>query len=125
MAGADVASLERQAERVAERLAEVANPKRLLILCHLAKKEAAATQAATTDGPTGADGTRAGSAEASVGELQAAVGLSQSALSQHLARLRQAGMVATRREAQTIHYRLADDETRQLMAALYDTFCRR
>ena len=98
--------LEDRAVHVARRLAEVANAKRLLILCHLAKLEA--------DGATG---------EASVGELQRAVGLSQSALSQHLARLRSAGMVATRRESQTIHYRLADNETRQLMAALYSTFC--
>lgn len=94
-----VAALEERADYVAERLALVANPKRLLILCQLA---------------TG---------EKSVGALQAAVGLSQSALSQHLARLREAGMVATRREAQTIHYRLDDPELEQLMAALYETFC--
>lgn len=102
----DVSALEERANHVAARLAEVANAKRLLILCHLAKLEA-----------------EGGSGEASVGELQRAVGLSQSALSQHLARLRQAGMVATRRESQTIHYRLADDETRSLMRALYETFC--
>ena len=101
-----MAALEERAAHVATRLAQVANAKRLLILCHLAKLEA--------DGGTG---------EASVGELQCAVGLSQSALSQHLARLRAAAMVATRREGQTIHYRLADDETRQLMTALYETFC--
>ena len=121
----DVAALEERAAHVAARLAEVANAKRLLILCHLAKLEAGAADAGTRDGTAG-DGTAGGggAGEASVGELQRAVGLSQSALSQHLARLRSAGMVATRRESQTIHYRLADDETRQLMAALYDTFCR-
>ena len=107
-----VAALEERAAHVAARLAEVANAKRLLILCYLAKLEAEAE--------ANADGT----SEASVGELQGAVGLSQSALSQHLARLRAAGMVATRRQSQTIHYRLADDETRRLMRALYDTFCR-
>ena len=100
-----IADLEAKAGHVAARLAEAANAKRLLILCHLAKLEAE------------------GGGEASVGALQAQVGLSQSALSQHLARLRAAGMVATRREGQTIHYRLADDETRRLMAALYETFC--
>jgi ArsR family transcriptional regulator len=100
-----IAALEARADHVAARLAEVANAKRLLILCHLAKLE------------------REGTGEASVGALQAVVGLSQSALSQHLARLRAAGMVATRREGQTIHYRLADDEARRLMAALYDAFC--
>ena len=105
LVNADIQSLEERAEHVAERLAEAANAKRLLILCHLAKREAE------------------GSGEASVGALQAVVGLSQSALSQHLARLRRVGMVTTRREGQTIHYRLADDETRALMRALYATFC--
>lgn len=94
-----IADLEERAGHVASRLAMMANPKRLLILCRLAE------------------------GEASVGQLQAAVGLGQSALSQHLGRLRGAGMVATRREAQTIHYRIADDETRALMQALYDVFC--
>ena len=103
---AEFAALEERAGVVARRLALVASAPRLLVLCHLAKLE--------RDGGTG---------EASVGALQAAVGLSQSALSQHLARLREAGMVATRREAQTIHYRLADDEVRHLMRALYDVFC--
>ena len=99
-------ALEERAAYVAERLGEVSNAKRLLLLCHLAKLEA--------------DG---GSGEASVGELQGVVGLSQSALSQHLARLRAADMVATRREGQVIHYRLADDETRALIMALYTIFC--
>ncbi len=95
----DLAALEARAGHVAGRLAAMGNPKRLLILCRLAE------------------------GEASVGELQSVVGLSQSALSQHLARLREAGMVATRREAQTIHYRLSDDQTRALMSALYQVFC--
>ena len=103
---ADLSDLELRAGHVASRLGEVSNAKRLLILCHLAKLEA--------------DG---GSGEASVGEIQRVVSVSQSALSQHLARLRAAGMVETRREGQTIHYRLADDETRALMHALYSTFC--
>jgi ArsR family transcriptional regulator len=91
--------LEARAEHVAARLALAANARRLLILCELAQ------------------------GEQSVGALQAAVGLSQSALSQHLAKLRAAGMVATRRDAKTIYYRLGDAETEALMAALYDTFC--
>jgi len=105
----DLDALEHRAEHVAARLAELANAKRLLILCHLARKDAEA----------GAEGP----GEATVGELQRAVGLGQSALSQHLARLRTAGMVATRRESQTIHYRIADEETRAIMRGLYDTFC--
>jgi DNA-binding transcriptional ArsR family regulator len=95
-----VAALEERAEYVAERLTLVANPKRLLILCELAK------------------------GEVSVGALQARVGLSQSALSQHLAKLREAGMVGTRREAQTIRYRITDPELGVLMSALYEAFCR-
>ena len=93
-------ALEGRADYVAERLALLANAKRLLILCELAK------------------------GERSVGALQASVGLSQSALSQHLAKLREARMVDTRRESQTIHYRIADPDVETLMAALYDTFCR-
>ena len=94
------ATLQERAEDVAARLALIANARRLLILCELAK------------------------GERSVGALQRAVGLSQSALSQHLARLREAGMVDTRREGQTIHYRLCDPDLEILMDALYEAFCR-
>ena len=100
-AAADLAALHDRADHVAARLALVANPKRLMILCELSR------------------------GERSVGSLQSAIGLSQSALSQHLARLREAGMLATRREAQTIHYRICDPDVGALMAALYDTFCGR
>jgi DNA-binding transcriptional ArsR family regulator len=62
--------------------------------------------------------------ERSVGALGGVIGLSQSALSQHLARLREAEMVATRREAQTIYYSLADPGVRQVIAALYERYCR-
>ena len=97
--GEELAELQKRAEHVAGRLDLMANPRRLMILCRLAE------------------------GEASVGELQAVVGVSQSALSQHLARLRAAGIVATRREAQTIHYRIADPDVRAMMTALYDIFC--
>ncbi len=56
--------------------------------------------------------------ERSVGELQRRIGLSQSALSQHLARLRDAGLVATRREAQTIHYVLASTDVATVLDLL-------
>ena len=49
--------------------------------------------------------------------------LSQSALSQHLARLREAGMVATRRESQTIHYSIADPRLHDMIDALYRIYC--
>ncbi|MEF2553189.1 metalloregulator ArsR/SmtB family transcription factor [Aurantimonas sp. A2-1-M11] len=80
-------------------LSLMANAHRLRILCKLAE------------------------GEASVGVLVQEVGVSQSALSQHLARLRTGGLVSTRREAQTIFYSLANDETRAIMDALYQVFC--
>jgi DNA-binding transcriptional ArsR family regulator len=94
-----MAEMEARAEEVSALLTLMANPKRLLILCRLAE------------------------GERSVGALAAAVGLSQSALSQHLARLREAGVVATRREGQSIFYRLADERVRAVMDALYAVFC--
>jgi DNA-binding transcriptional ArsR family regulator len=62
-------------------------------------------------------------AERSVGELERLVGLSQSALSQHLARLRRDGLVKTRRSAQTIYYSLAGDEAKEVLATLYRLYC--
>ncbi|MEO0819818.1 MAG: metalloregulator ArsR/SmtB family transcription factor [Pseudomonadota bacterium] len=93
------AALEARAVSVAAKLALLGNPRRLMILCRLSE------------------------GECSVSGLQTAVGISQSALSQHLARLREAGVVATRREGQTILYRLDNPDTEALMAALYDVFC--
>lgn len=61
--------------------------------------------------------------EHSVGELQTRIPLSQSALSQHLGVLRREGLVDTRREAQTIYYRLADKRARRLIPVLYELFC--
>ena len=57
-------------------------------------------------------------------ELEALVGLSQSALSQHLAVLRRGAFVKTHRRAKSIVYSLAGDETLSLMKVLYDVFCR-
>jgi DNA-binding transcriptional ArsR family regulator len=78
----------------------MANEKRLLILCRLAIDE-----------------------EAAVGTLAESVDLSQSALSQHLARMREEGLVTTRREGQTILYRIADQRAASLLAALKTIFC--
>ena len=61
--------------------------------------------------------------EKSAGELGQASGLSQSALSQHLARLRGDGLAATRREAQTIHYRVADPKVLKIVRLLYELYC--
>lgn len=92
--------LEAQAEQAARLLSALGNAKRLMALCRLMDTEVA------------------------VRPLADAVGLSQSALSQHLARLRDLGLVATRRDGQTIYYRLASDDARRLIALLYDIYCR-
>lgn len=62
--------------------------------------------------------------ECSVGELAAYVGLAQSAASQHLAKLRAEGVVATRREGQTIYYRVADPAALQLLDTLREVYRR-
>jgi ArsR family transcriptional regulator len=77
----------------------MANPSRLMILCQLAEGEKA------------------------VSEMESVIGLSQSGLSQHLAVLRRKGIVATRREAQSIYYSLVSREAEEIMAALYRVFC--
>jgi ArsR family transcriptional regulator, virulence genes transcriptional regulator len=61
--------------------------------------------------------------ERSAGALQENSDLSQSALSQHLARLREEGLVATRREAQTIFYRLADPNATRVLETLAAIYC--
>ena len=58
-----------------------------------------------------------------MGALHAQVELSQSALSQHLARMREDGLVEFRREAQTLHYRIADPRAARLLATLKTLFC--
>lgn len=96
---AEVARLHGSAVRVTDRLKAMANPSRLMILCQLAE------------------------GEKSVGEMEDVIGLSQSGLSQHLAVLRRKGIVATRREAQSIFYSLASKEVEEIMASLYRIFC--
>ena len=95
----NVSDLTERSQDVASYLKVLANSSRLLILCEL------------------------NAGERSVGTLEAAVGLTQSALSQHLAKLRASGIVATRRDAQTIYYRLADPKAVRMMGTLYDLFC--
>lgn len=95
----DIARFGASATEAASLLRALANERRLMILCKLA------------------DG------ESSVGDLQSLLGLSQSALSQHLAVLRQESIVATRREGQTIRYRIADPAALRVVATLADIFC--
>ncbi len=61
--------------------------------------------------------------EMSVGALGEYVDLSQSALSQHLAKMREEGLVACRKEAQTVHYRIADPRVKTLILSLKEIFC--
>ena len=62
--------------------------------------------------------------EATVGSLVEAVGISQSALSQHLSKMRDEGIVSFRKESQTVWYRIADPRIEKLFATLHDLFCR-
>ena len=61
--------------------------------------------------------------EVSVNDLADAVGLSQSALSQHLAKMREEGLLATRREAQTVFYRIANPNAARLLTLLKNIYC--
>jgi len=94
----DAAEMAQHAAAAAELLKALAHPARLMVMCRL------------VDG------------EASVGELQQG-GLSMSALSQHLAVLRDLALVNTRRQSQTIFYSLADGPALDVMQALYGAYC--
>jgi len=61
--------------------------------------------------------------EHSVGQLNERISLSQSALSQHLAVLRDQGLVKTRRQSQTIYYRLAQSPAMNIIGLLHDVYC--
>lgn len=91
----DAEAMARNAGAAAQLLKQLANEKRLMILCALVE------------------------GEQSVGALNAAVALSQSALSQHLARLREAGLVSTRRDGQLIYYALAGDKAPAVLQLLH------
>ena len=96
----DLAAFAAQAGEVAGLLKAMANQRRLMVLCKLVEV-----------------------GEMRVGDLVEAVGLSQSALSQHLAVMREEGLVTFRRESQTLWYRIADPRTEALLAALHQIFC--
>lgn len=92
-------ALQAKAEQASRLLTAMASAKRLIVLCNLLEEEK------------------------SVGDLAEIVGLSQGALSQHLAKMRALDLVATRRDAQTIYYRLASEEVRAVLETLYRLFC--
>src|SRR5690606_21900397 len=97
--GLDIDAMARHAGEAAALLRSLANEQRLLVLCHLAE------------------------GELSVGQLLQRVDLSQSALSQHLATLRDAGLVATRRQAQQVFYSLAEGPAQSVMRTLHALYC--
>ena len=66
---------------------------------------------------------RLGDEEVQVSRLQEEIGLSQSALSQHLARLRDEGLVASRREGVSIYYRIVDPAAVRVIAVLAEIYC--
>ncbi|MDR6774934.1 metalloregulator ArsR/SmtB family transcription factor [Azospirillum sp. BE72] len=94
-----IEDLQANARRASALLKAMCNERRLLILCHLSQ------------------------GERSVGELEDLVGLSQSALSQHLARLRNDNLVRTRRSAQNIYYSLNGHEAQTIMTTLHGLYC--
>jgi DNA-binding transcriptional ArsR family regulator len=93
-------AMEGSVRRACDTLTELANPQRLQILCLL---------------------TRHG--EVRVSELHEAVTLSQSALSQHLARLRDKGIVAARKEGLAVYYRIAREDVARVLEALHEVYC--
>lgn len=95
----DLSLLENEADDTCTVLRAVGNPHRLTILCRLSQ------------------------GELSVRQLELAIGLGQSALSQHLARLRRDNLVTTRRDAQTIYYALHGKRVRGLLQALNSVMC--
>jgi ArsR family transcriptional regulator len=96
----DPEAFEKKATEVADILRALANERRLMILCKLVEW-----------------------GEGNVTALAEAAGLSQSALSQHLARMREEGLITFRRESQTLWYRIADPRIEQLFASLHKLFC--
>lgn len=97
---ASLSDMVANAAEAASLMKMLANERRLLILCHLIAEE-----------------------EMSVGDLTSRVGLSQSALSQHLAKLRDQGLVTFRREAQTLFYKVSDERAAQLLLLLHEMYC--
>jgi DNA-binding transcriptional ArsR family regulator len=96
----DLPAFQKKADEVAQILKAVGNTRRLMVLCKLVEH-----------------------GERTVSDLAIDIGLSQSALSQHLARMREEGLVTFRRESQSIWYRIADHRIEALFATLYQLYC--
>lgn len=96
----ELSPLVASSEEAARFLQTLGNPNRLIILCKLLDAE-----------------------EMSVTALQEGFDITQSALSQHLARMREEGLITYRREAQTLYYSIADEKVRNVIMVLKDNFC--
>ena len=96
----DFTAMTHNVDRAEHLLKKLANKNRLMILCSLQ------------------------SGEKSVSAINETICLAQSALSQHLAALRKAEIVTTRREGQTIYYSVTDKNTKAILNTLYDLFCK-
>jgi len=96
----DLRFMQEGAAKAAAMLRAVGNEQRMLVLCLLIEH-----------------------GELTVGQLLEHVPLSQSALSQHLARMREEGLVTYRRESQTLHYRIDNPDVEKLIATLKEIFC--
>lgn len=97
----DLATFETMAGQVADMLKAIGNARRLMLLCKLVEH-----------------------GEMTVGDLARQVGLSQSACSQHLAKMRDESLFTYRRESQTLWYAIADPRVETLLATLYQLYCK-
>ena len=95
----DLEKMQESAQRASEMMKLLSHPHRLMILCELKVEER------------------------SVGVLSDTIGISQSLVSQHLARMRHENVVTSRRDAQVVYYSLKEGEAARVITALYDIFC--
>jgi DNA-binding transcriptional ArsR family regulator len=96
----DLSSLQARAGEAARLLRALGNERRLMLLCLLVER-----------------------GEMSAGELAEGVGLSPSASSQHLAKMREEGLVTFRRESQAVHYRIANTDVKKVIKLLKEIYC--
>ena len=95
----DLEKMQESAQRASEMMKLLGHPHRLMILCELKVEER------------------------SVGVLSDTIGISQSLVSQHLARMRHENVVTSRRDAQVVYYSLKEGEAADVITAIYDIFC--
>lgn len=96
----DLSQITEKSAQAANLLKLLSNQHRLLILCHLVEGELC------------------------VSDLEERLEISQSSLSQHLARLREQGIVDFRKESTTVYYRLADPKAAKVLETLYELYCK-